>query len=257
MGLMSQSENSTETSRRKSWFLRFYRYATRPLAYITSVYRLFGEVCGYLSRAVDKNKNKVRAVPRYDENGKLAAIWGVSDKSNVVFIALDVQASNNGPNRIADIGLSLWCLDDIAVPQSYYWQISDEAYVDSQPNPNNLDPFLHGSTRLICEKNIGHVMDSVFRDAALSYETLCIVGHNISTKLDLLGAYWSTPEGTIVLDIEKMWQAWHRTRNRIDLDELIQTIVRTETHPYMLNNAGNRAREILRLLRLQGPWSVH
>ncbi|KAI1505821.1 hypothetical protein F5X99DRAFT_367776 [Biscogniauxia marginata] len=191
----------------------------------------------------------------YKENRRLAEIWELSDKSNVRFIAFDLRTCDENEQMIADIGISPWSPDNKSHDESYHLFIDRREQHQDDTAPSGLGAFLYWKTQLIKESDIRVFISDRFNGEALGYETVCLVGHDISNKIEFLKPYWNVPLGTLIFDTQKIWKAQHMDISDITLEQCLLGIPVSERKK-LLGNAGNRARAIIQLLRAQGSRST-
>ncbi|KAI0599253.1 hypothetical protein F4775DRAFT_132511 [Biscogniauxia sp. FL1348] len=191
----------------------------------------------------------------YEENRKLTEIWQIPDKSSVVFVAIGVQTKEKSQNDIVGIGLSMWCLDNGRNALSYYWETQQEDYQVRQPLKNDQVDFLYGQTIFVKQSDIAALLAEFFGGLS-RYSTICIIMHGIE-EINTLKKYWSFPTGVVMLDTQKIWQAQHKEVKKCSLEHCIRQFSVYQHLIPSLENRGNNAQAVMKLLQNQGPQSLY
>ncbi|KAI0439020.1 hypothetical protein F4803DRAFT_532764 [Xylaria telfairii] len=219
---------------------------------ITSILCLF--------KSLFASKSYTRRVPSsqshhlhrcHEELQKLINAQKQTEKSAVLFVALDVAFMDETQQKISAIGLSHRPPDRGSEVRSFHCIIGDPQDLRIRKASPEDEPFLYGTTEVIQEPDIGPSLHEIFSNLASRYRQIYLIGHGIEYKLDRLSNYWTAPTEFIVLDTQLLWKAQHNNTNPVSLEECIDTIGPLRDLMPSLNNVGNSAWAILTVLRYQ------
>ncbi|KAI0535169.1 hypothetical protein GGR58DRAFT_480158, partial [Xylaria digitata] len=167
------------------------------------------------------------------------------------FVAFDLRISDQIPPTIIDIGLSQWCLDGGSRNRTYHWQIKEPSRRGTTKSRWETDTFLYGTTKSIHSSEIRHFLSSLFHHFRSSYINICLVGHHVQRKLDLLQSYAHIPDEFIIIDTQRVWQAHCEHEGDATLGYCLEST--SNLNPGDVeNNSGNAAHAILELTKYLG-----
>ncbi|KAI1133955.1 hypothetical protein F5Y05DRAFT_406882 [Hypoxylon sp. FL0543] len=190
-----------------------------------------------------------------DDNRRLESISQESCERSVVFISIVVCAWDVDRTKLTDIGVSFWNPNDIDCNMySRHWRIKENVSLENRGVPNEPDTFTFGGTNLICETEIGLLLDEFILSLNTQFEKVVVVGYATQSTLDLLREHWKPSGSVTILDTQKIWQVQHGQPGEVTLEEALATTPGLVFDKYLLRNAGNDSCFILRLLQVQGKF---
>ncbi|KAI0376715.1 hypothetical protein F5Y04DRAFT_285657 [Hypomontagnella monticulosa] len=121
---------------------------------------------------------------------------------------------------------------------------------------NEPDTFTFGASVVIGEAQLATCLNEFFQLWTAGNDRLVIVGHGMESTIGLLKDYWKPPASAILLDTQKIWQIQNAQQTSVTLEKALGEKgpapgLDSRYNHYLLNNAGNDARFILDLLKVQ------
>ncbi|KAI0453538.1 hypothetical protein F5B21DRAFT_479035 [Xylaria acuta] len=183
----------------------------------------------------------------------LLQLWQMPDKSDTVFIAINLQFVRDDRSQINAIGLCRW-YPGLRTMECFHWQIERLATIETQAESMS-ELFSFGETEFIMESEIKDVLDASFRLPS-HIRHVSLVGHDLDAQLGPLKAYWEPPGYVATIDTQTIWQFQSQDENQVSLSEALQELFDDYPEYYQLNHAGNAARCTIDLLQACGRAAI-
>lgn len=187
-----------------------------------------------------------------EQNKEMLRLWQTSNECSTVVIAIQVHTLERDKNRITEIGLSAWRITNNSEIQSFSWRVKENTESKYKRSTEAINQFAFGESHSISEKNIGLILDGELRWWITHHERICVVGHGVSSALEVLNRHWRLPEHSLVLDTQAIWQYQNRETDGVSLEECLGKMPHIGFNPLLLGNAGNESKCIAYLFAALG-----
>ncbi|KAI0858293.1 hypothetical protein F4860DRAFT_517024 [Xylaria cubensis] len=233
------------------------------LTLLTQLYTLLSTIIRWFAANIIRRIHGIMSLtPRpsrhsnSDEFAKLARIWGMAEKSKVIFTAIEVHTLDEDSSTVVGVGLCSWCLDNISPTESVYWQINSRSNIEVQRCAKIPSLFVYGPTKHLEPNELGSFLSTTFNQLTSRYQVICLAGYQLATKIALLRGIWSPPPNVIEFDVYRIFQGLYDRREDVSLKEYAKEVSYQEYAYNFFDNAGNAARAIMDIVHAQGSKST-
>ena len=239
-------DTKPESGSGQSWIHSSFIQTIRPVASLASRLRILPHLyrISYDKDFLDTQYNE-------EENKKLLDVCKKAENAQIGFISLHIISKKDNETEISQLGMSKWRSDGWTGMVSVHCQVEQEMVVSESGYPRLIaGDFTFGDTEVIVESDVGPWLEATFRSFQVNQDITCLVGHDIHRILHLVQPYWKVPSDVIILDTRAIWESQTQATEHPSFKQTLAGVAH-HLDGRLVNNAGNVARLLLKLLQAQ------